>query len=214
MALNLNPSHLLHAYGYLAVFVAPLVESTGIPVPGETVLVVAAVYSATTGRLSLAGVVAAAAAGAILGDNLGYGIGRLAGHQLLVRFGGWVRLNPRRLALLQRFFEHRGPLAVFVARFVAVLRTFGAIAAGAAEMRYRAFLIFNTLGGAAWATAYGLLGFELGRAYDRYGGTLTWVGVGAGLVLLVLAVGGLVVARRRLEHWALGDLDDLPGEEA
>lgn len=214
MALDLDPSHLLHAYGYAAVFAAPLVESTGIPFPGETVLVVAAVYAATTGRLSVVGVVVAATAGAILGDNLGYGIGRVFGHRLLVRFGGWVGLNPGRLALLHRFFEHRGPLAVFVARFVAVIRTFGAIVAGAAEMRYRTFLIFNALGGAAWATAYGLLGFELGRAYHRFGGTLTWVSIGAGLAVLALAVGAIAVARGRLERWALGDPDGVPDSEA
>ncbi len=210
MPLDLSPDHLLHAYGYAAVFAAPLIESTGIPFPGETILLVAAVYAATTGRLSVVGVVAAAAAGAILGDNVGYGLGRLFGHRLLVRFGGWVRLTPERLLLLHRFFEHRGPLAVFAARFIAVLRTFGAIMAGAAEMRYRTFLIFNALGGSAWATGYGLLGFELGRAYDRFGGTLTWVGVGAGIALLVLAVGGLIVARTRLERWALGDPGNLP----
>ncbi|MGH7643628.1 MAG: DedA family protein [Candidatus Dormibacteria bacterium] len=211
MALDLSPDHLLHAYGYAAVFVAPLVESTGIPFPGETVLVVAAVYAATTGHLSIAGVVLAAAVGAIMGDNLGYGLGRLFGHRLLLRFGGWIRLTPPRLSQLHRFFEHRGPLAVFVARFVAVVRTFGAIVAGAAEMRYRTFLLFNALGGAAWATAYGLLGFELGRAYHRFGGALTWISVGAGialLALLALLALGLIVARSRLEHWALGDPDE------
>ena len=212
MALDLNPGHLLHAYGYAAVFAAPLVESTGIPFPGETVLVAAAVYAATTGRLSVVGVIVAAAAGAIMGDNLGYGIGRIAGRAVLVRFGGWIRLDRRRLALLHRFFEHRGPLAVFVARFIAVLRTFGAIVAGAAEMRYRTFLFFNALGGAAWATAYGLVGFELGRAYHRFGGALTWVSIGAAILLVVLAVGGMVLARGRLERWALGDMDDVPGE--
>ncbi|HUY25457.1 MAG TPA: DedA family protein [Candidatus Saccharimonadales bacterium] len=205
MALDLNPDHLLHAYGYAAIFAAPLVESTGIPFPGETILVAGAVYAAVSGRLSLAGVVAAAAAGAILGDNLGYGIGRAVGSRLLQRFGGWVRLSPERLQLLQRFFARRGAPAIFVARFIIVLRTFGALVAGAAEMRYRKFLLFNALGGAAWATAYGLLGFELGRAYKRFGGTVGWFSVGAGIALLVLAALALVLVRRRLERWALGD---------
>lgn len=204
----------MHAYGYVAVFAAPLVESTGIPFPGETVLLLAAVYAATTGRLSVLGVVLAAAAGAILGDNFGYGIGRLFGRALLVRFGGWVRLTPRRLRLLDRFFQHRGPLAVVLARFITVLRTFGAIFAGAARMRYRTFVLFNALGGAAWATAYGLLGFELGRAYHRFGGALSWVSLGAGLALLVLVTGGLILARRRLERWAVGDSDELPRSAA
>ncbi|HEY6539042.1 MAG TPA: DedA family protein [Candidatus Dormibacteraeota bacterium] len=210
MAIDLNPDHLLHAYGYFAVLAGPLVESTGVPFPGETVLVLAAVYSATTGKLSIVGVVAAAAAGAILGDNLGYGIGRLVGREVLERYGRWVRLDARRLGLLHRFFERRGPLAVFVARFIAVLRTFGAIVTGAAHMRYPTFLVFNALGGAAWATAYGVAGFELGRAYHRFGGALTWVSVAAGGLLLVAAVGGLLLARPRLERWALGDPGDNP----
>jgi len=212
VTLDLNPDHLLHTYGYLAVFVSPLVESTGVPFPGETVLVLAAVYSATTGRLSLVGVVAAAAAGAILGDNFGYGIGRLAGRALLERFGGWVRLDRARLNLLHRFFEHRGPLGVFIARFIAVLRTWGAIAAGAAAMRYRTFLLFNALGGAVWATAYGLVGFELGGAYHRYGGDLSWISLAAGIAVLLLILGGIVLARHRLERWALGDPEDVSGE--
>ncbi|MGC1185319.1 MAG: DedA family protein [Candidatus Dormiibacterota bacterium] len=205
MNLDLNPDHLLHTYGYLAVFASPLVESTGVPFPGETVLVLAAVYAATTGRLSLVGVVAAAAAGAILGDNLGYGIGRLAGHALLIRLASWVRIDRTRLDLLHRFFEHRGPLAVFIARFIAVLRTFGAVVAGAAEMRYPTFLAFNALGGAVWATVYGVAGFELGRFYHRFGGALSWVGVAAGVVLLLVLVVGVIFARSSLERWALGE---------
>jgi membrane protein DedA with SNARE-associated domain len=211
VALDLNPDHLLRTYGYAAVFAAPLVESTGIPFPGETVLVAGAVYAAVTGRLNLAGVVAAAAAGAILGDNLGYGIGRAVGSRLLERFGGWIRLSPQRLELLQRFFVRRGALAVFVARFIIVLRTFGALVAGAARMPYLKFLPFNALGGAAWATAYGLLGFELGSAYNRFGGSISWIGIGAGIALLLLVVLALVLARRRLERWALGEDDPNQG---
>jgi membrane protein DedA with SNARE-associated domain len=152
----------------------------------------------------------AAAAGAILGDNFGYAIGRFAGHELLERFGSWLHLDARRLALLHRFFARRGSLAVLVARFIAVLRTFGALVAGAAEMPYWQFLIFNALGGAAWATAYGLLGFELGKAYNRLGGTVTGASVVAGIVLLALLVLGLLVARKRLERWAIGDPEESP----
>ncbi|MGH7704915.1 MAG: DedA family protein [Candidatus Dormibacteria bacterium] len=205
MSPDLSPSHLLHSYGYAAVFAAPLVESTGIPFPGETMLLLAAAYAANTGRLSILGVIAAAAAGAILGDNVGYGVGRYAGHELLARFGKWVRLTPSRLALLHRFFARRGRLAVFVARFIAVLRTFGALVAGAAEMPYRHFLIFNALGGAVWAALYGIVGFELGRAYHRFGGAVGWVGIGAGIAIVAAVLVGVVLARRRLERWALGE---------
>lgn len=203
--MNLDPSHLLHTYGYLAVLLAPMVESTGIPFPGETILIAAAAYSAETGRLDLPLVVLAAAAGAILGDNFGYGIGRFFGRGLLERWGGRVGLNPKRLHLLDRFFARRGPLAVFVARFVAVLRTFGALLAGAGEMRYRTFLLFNALGGAAWATAYGLLGYELGRAYQRLSGTVGAASVVLAVVAVVAFFTILFLARKRLERWALGE---------
>ncbi|MGH7609315.1 MAG: DedA family protein [Candidatus Dormibacteria bacterium] len=210
MALDLNPDHLLHTYGYLAIFAAPLIESTGIPFPGETVLLAGAVYASTSGRLSLAGVVAAAAAGAVVGDNFGYLIGRAAGRALLERYGGWVRLTPRRLELLDRFFQLRGPLAVFVARFVVVLRTVGALFAGAAEMRYPVFLLFNALGGAAWATTYGVLGFELGHAYRRLEHSVSGASIIVGAVLLALLLVALVLARRRLERWAVGSAADPP----
>jgi membrane protein DedA with SNARE-associated domain len=203
--MNLDPSQILHTYGYLAVLLAPMVESTGIPFPGETVLIAAAAYSAETGRLDLPVVIAAAAAGAIVGDNFGYGIGRLFGRAVLERWGSKVGLTETRLRLLDRFFKRRGPLAVFVARFVAVLRTFGAILAGAGEMRYPTFLFFNALGGAAWATAYGLLGYELGRAYQRLSGTIGAAAVVIGVAAIVAFVAILFLARERLERWALGD---------
>jgi len=203
--MNLDPSQILHTYGYLAVLLAPMVESTGIPFPGETVLIAAAAYSAETGRLDLPLVIAAAAAGAIVGDNFGYGIGRLFGRAVLERWGSKVGLTETRLRLLDRFFQRRGPLAVFVARFVAVLRTFGAILAGAGEMRYPTFLFFNALGGAAWATAYGLLGYELGHTYQRLSGTIGAAAVVIGLAAIVAFVALLFLARKRLERWALGD---------
>ncbi|MGH7610582.1 MAG: DedA family protein [Candidatus Dormibacteria bacterium] len=204
MSLNLNPDHLLHTYGYLAIFAAPLIESTGLPFPGETVLVAGAVYAAATGHLSLPLVVLAAAGGAVIGDNFGYAIGRMVGRALLDRYGRWVRLTPERLELLDRFYRRRGPLAVVVARFVVVLRSLGALFAGAAEMRYPVFLLFNLLGGAAWATAYGVLGFELGNAYSRLSGTVSVASVAAGAALLAVVVAVMFLARRRLERWALG----------
>ncbi|MHB1527021.1 MAG: DedA family protein [Candidatus Dormibacteria bacterium] len=205
--MNLSPGHLLHAYGYLAVLVAPMVESTGIPFPGETMLILAAVYSAETGRLSLPVVILMAAVGAIMGDNFGYGIGHFFGRRLLERWGRLVGLDHRRLLLLDRFFARRGRLAVFVARFLSVLRTFGAVLAGAGEMPWRTYLLFNALGGAAWATAYGLLGFALGRAYQHLSGTIGAVGVGLAVAVAVVVIVLVFLARKPLERWALGDLD-------
>ncbi len=205
--MNLSPGHLIHVYGYVAVLLAPMVESTGIPFPGETMLILAAVYSAETGRLSLPVVILMAAIGAIVGDNFGYGIGYFFGRRLLERWGHFVGLDHRRLLLLDRFFARRGRLAVFVARFLSVLRTFGAILAGAGEMRWPTYLLFNALGGIAWATAYGVLGFELGKAYQHLSGTIGLIGVVLAVVVAVLAVVLLFLARKPLERWALGDLD-------
>ncbi len=205
--MNLSPSHLIQTYGYVAVVVAPLVESTGVPFPGETTLILAAVYSAETGRLSLPLVIGLAALGAIMGDNFGYGVGRSLGRGVLERWGGRVGLDHRRLLLIDRFFKRRGALAVFVARFISLLRTFGAILAGAGEMPYRTYLIFNALGGMAWATAYGLLGFELGRAYRHLSGAIGTAAEVLAVLVAVAAIASLVLFRKRIEHWALGELD-------
>src|SRR5919202_3857968 len=109
----LDLTHLLSVYGYWAVLVAVGLESTGIPFPGETTLLVAAVYSGTTHRLNIVGVIAAAAAGAILGDNLGFWVGREGGFRLLRRYGTYIRLDERKLKLGQYLFHQPGAKAVF-----------------------------------------------------------------------------------------------------
>lgn len=205
--MNLNPNHLLQTYGYFAVLAGPLVESTGVPFPGETLLILGAAYAADTGKLSLPLIILCAFAGAVMGDNFGYGIGRWLGRQVVDRWGRRVGLNEHRERQIHRFFVRRGPLAVVVARFIALLRTFGALLAGLGEMPYRLFLPFNALGGAAWALAYGLLGFELGKAYSRLSGTLGAVTIGVAVGALALFIVGLVLFRKRLERWALGDDD-------
>ncbi len=203
--MNLSPDHLLQTYGYAAVLAGPLVESTGVPFPGETLLILGAAYSADTGRLSLPLVIFCAFAGAVMGDNLGYAVGRLLDRELVTRWGARVGLTERRQQLIQRFFERRGPLAVVVARFIALLRTFGALLAGVGEMPYRLFLPFNILGGAAWATAYGLLGFELGHAYQQASGAVGAATLALAVAAAVLILGGVVFFRRRLERWLLGE---------
>ena len=205
--MTFSADQFLHSYGYVAMVLAPMVESTGVPSPGETTLILAAVYAADTGRLSLPPIIALAAVGAILGDNFGYGLGRWLGRGLLERWGSRVGLDRRRLLLVDRFFARRGALAVFVARFLSVLRTFGAVLAGAGRMRYRTYLVFNALGGMAWATAYGLLGFELGRAYSRLSGAIGAAALALTALVLIAFLVSLFLFRRPLERWALGDLD-------
>ena len=153
-----NLDSVLATYGYLAVFFFVGIESLGIPVPGETMLVTAAIYAGTTGRLSIFWVIVASSAGAILGDNIGYVIGRTGGYRLLKRYGRYIRLEENRLRLGQYLFHKHGPKVVFFGRFVSVLRIFAAFLAGVNRMHWRRFLIFNAAGGIIWSTLLRLSG--------------------------------------------------------
>ena len=188
--------HLLNTYGYWAVLVFVAIESTGIPFPGETMLLVAAIYAGTTHRLSIALVIAAAASGAILGDNLGFWIGREGGYRLLRRYGRYIRLEERRLKLGQYLFMRHGGKVVFFGRFVAVLRAWAAFLAGTNRMPWPRFLFFNAAGGIIWATLYGLGGYFLGDNVHRLTGTIGTVA----LVLAVLVIIAFLVFLRRNEH--------------
>jgi membrane protein DedA with SNARE-associated domain len=199
---------LLQRYGYTAVFVLPMLESVGLPVPGETMLLAAAVYAATTGRLSIAGVVLAAAAGSVLGGNLGYLVGRRGGRGLALRYGRFFLVRERQLRLGERFFARHGSRAVFVARFVAVLRTVTSFLAGVSRMHLPSFLAFNAAGGVAWALFYGLGAYALGRQFSRYQALFTGLGLGLAAVAIVGIGLGLFFGRDRFERWALGSEDD------
>jgi membrane protein DedA with SNARE-associated domain len=200
--------HLLATYGYLAVLLFVAIESTGIPFPGETMLLVAAIAAGTTHQLSIALVIVAAASGAILGDNLGFWVGREGGYRLLRRYGRYVRLEERRLKLGQYLFLKHGGKVVFFGRFVAVLRTWAAFLAGTNRMRWPRFLLFNAAGGIVWATLYGVGGYFLGDNIHRVTGPI-------GIVLLVLAVllilAGIVIVRRNEQRLADEAERALPG---
>lgn len=174
-------TYLLHIYGYWAVLVFVSIESIGIPFPGETMLLVAAIYAGTTHQLFIPFVIAAAAAGAIIGDNIGFVIGREGGYRLLRRYGHYILLNERKLKLGQYLFKKHGGKVVFFGRFIAVLRALAAFLAGTNRMQWPRFLIFNALGGIVWATIYGMGGYLLGKNIQRFTGP-------AGTVLIILAV--------------------------
>ena len=178
-----NLDSLLATYGYLAVFFFVGVEGIGIPIPGETMLVTAAIYSGTTGRLSIVGVIAASAAGAIVGNNIGYVIGRTGGYPLLRRYGRYIALEEKRLRLGQYFFDKHGSKVVFFGRFIAVLRIFAAFLAGVNRMHWRRFLIFNAAGGIIWSTIYGVAAYLLGKQLLRLSGR-----VDLALVIVAVAV--------------------------
>ena len=189
-------SQLIATYGYLAVFAGVAIESTGIPFPGETTLLIASIYAGTTHHLGIALIIAAAAAGAIAGDNLGFFVGREGGYRLVLRFGARVHLSERKLKLGQYLFMRHGGKVVFFGRFVSILRAWSAFLAGVNRMTWRRFLVFNGLGGVTWATIYGLGGYMLGNNMYRVSGS---VGL-AVLVVVVIAMIGFFWLLRRNEQ--------------
>ena len=183
-----NLDSLLATYGYLAVFVFVGIESIGIPVPGETMLVTAAIYAGTTGRLSIFWVIVASSAGAIVGDNIGYVIGRTGGYRLIKRYGPYIRLEENRLRLGQYLFHKHGSKVVFFGRFISVLRIFAAFLAGVNRMHWRRFLLFNAAGGIVWSTLYGTAAYLLGQQLLRLSGPVDLVLaiVGIGVIIAVI----------------------------
>src|SRR2546429_427925 len=146
-------SGLVASYGYVVLFFLVGLESLGLPLPGETALVTAAAFAAL-GHLSIYGVVATAVAAAVIGDNGGYWIGRTGGIALVRRYGRFLHLNEAHLERARHFFARHGPPTVFIGRFVALLRTWTAVLAGAAPMPYGRFLLFNPLRAVWWGTAF------------------------------------------------------------
>lgn len=208
--------HLLSTYGYLAVLLFVGIESTGIPFPGETMLIAAAVYAGTTHHLVIPFVIAAAAIGAILGDNLGFWVGREGGYRLLRRYGHVVHLDDRKLKLGQYLFLKHGGKVVFFGRFVAVLRAWAAFLAGTDRMPWPRFLVFNAAGGVLWAVIYGLGGYVLGDHIHAFTGPF---GIAVIVIAAVLLVGVFFYIRRnekRLEDIAEkelpGPLSENPGK--
>ncbi len=194
--------HLLGEYGYGLVFTVIALEAMGVPFPGESMIIGAAVYCATTGRLSIYGVVPAAVAGAIMGDNFGYLIGRWAGFRLLRRYGRHVGLNDKRLDLGRYLFKRHGGKVVFVGRFIAILRTFVALLAGANHMEWKTFLLWNAVGGVVWATLYGVAAYLLGNVMRQIAGP---IGYALAAVAVGVVVGAVILLRRneaRLEETA------------
>jgi membrane protein DedA with SNARE-associated domain len=152
-------------YGYAAAFGLIFLESLGIPVPGEGILIVTALLAARTHQLNIALVVATASVAAFVGTGLSYYLGRWAGAPLLARFGDYVGLSAARRRLGQYLFLRQGAKIVFIGRFVAFLRAFEGLLAGANRMPAGRFFLFNALGAVAWTSAVGLGAFYFGRAF-------------------------------------------------
>ena len=177
---------LVQTYGLWMVFLLIMLESTGLPVPGESVLVSAALYAGSTHGIGIAPVIATAALAAVVGDNIGYLIGRTVGFHILVRYGRYIHLDDARLKVGQYLFLQHGGKIVFFGRFFALLRAFAALLAGVNHMAWPRFLMMNALGGICWAALFGL------GAY-RFGETMTKVAGPVGAVILLAGL-GLVIA--------------------
>ncbi|HEX3630401.1 MAG TPA: DedA family protein [Candidatus Dormibacteraeota bacterium] len=192
-------TNLVQHYGYLAVFVVIALESLGIPLPGETTLITAALYAGATHQLNIEGVILAAIAGAIVGDNIGYLLGHWGGYRLLVRYGRYIRLDQAKVKVARHLFHRYGGRVVFFGRFVSILRAYAAFLAGVSRMPWRRFLVFNASGGIVWATLYGSAAYVFGHAVEQLSRPVAIV---VGVFAAIIVVIGVIVVRqqeRRLE---------------
>jgi membrane protein DedA with SNARE-associated domain len=194
--------------GYPVMFLLVMAESSGVPIPGETALIGAALL-ASQGKLKIELVILLAAAAAIVGDNIGYVIGRKGGRWLLERPGRFHRQRLQVLATGEPFFERHGPKAVFFGRFILGLRVWASWLAGATRMRWRSFAFWNACGGIAWATGVGLLAYFLGNSA---GNVVQAFGL-YGLAAFIVAVGGAFFAHRHHRRQLAGK-DEEPAANA
>jgi membrane protein DedA with SNARE-associated domain len=187
---------LVAEYGLYAVFVIVMLESAGVPLPGETALVLASIYAGATGDLNIAQVIAVAAAGAIIGDNMGFWVGRHYGMPLLKRYGRLIHIDERRLAFGEAMFRRHGAKIVFFGRFIAILRIFAALLAGVNRFGWGQFLFYNAAGGIVWATVFGFGGYFFGEAIHRFTGPIGLIA----LVCVILGIGISWWVVKRQEH--------------
>jgi membrane protein DedA with SNARE-associated domain len=192
LAALVNVNHLVEVSGYPLLFLIVMAEASGVPVPGETGLITAGIL-ASRHKLQIEPVIALAAAGAIVGDNIGYLIGRKGGRWLLERPGRFHRQRVQALQSGETFFERHGPKAVFLGRFVLGLRVWASWLAGATHMRWRSFFLWNALGGITWATAIGLVAYFIGHTA---GNAIETFGL-YGLAAVLLAVASALFMHRR-----------------
>jgi len=183
-------THLLVQHGLIILFALVAMESAGVPLPGETALIAAAIL-ASQGHYGIEWVIAIAATAAIIGDNVGYWIGRQGGRTLLERWEPVARHAQRVLPPAERFFERHGGKTVFIARFVAFLRVTAAWIAGVTKMPWWRFFLWNAAGGICWAVAIGLVAYESGKAAAD---AISHFGLyAAGAIGAVVAAGAVIV---------------------
>ncbi|CEF40840.1 hypothetical protein ASN_1484 [Acetobacter senegalensis] len=184
---------LFSQYGYAVVGVVVMLESMGLPLPAESLIITAALFCATTHKLHITGVIIAAVTGAIMGDNFGYLLGRALGLKLLQKYGPKIGLTPERLLLGRYVFLKHGGSVVFFGRFIAVLRMFVALLAGANHMPWHTFLWHNALGGICWAGGYAFCTYMLGNEVLKLSGP---VGIGFGVCAIIIITASFLFLKR------------------
>lgn len=184
---------LIHSYGLVVLFAVVMLESMGMPLPGETALVTTALYAGSTHSIGVFPVIGVASAAAIIGDNIGYLVGRTLGARLIARYGHHIGLTEDRLKVGQYMFMRHGGKIVFFGRFVAFLRTFAAVLAGANRMPWGHFLLMNALGGICWACVFGGSAYLFGEKIRLVEGPIKLVLLALGAALVIA---GIVFFRR------------------
>lgn len=180
-------------YGYWAVFLGIAVENMGIPLPGETIVIVGG-FLAGSGELNYWLVLVSAIAGAVLGDNFGYWVGRIGGWQLLVKVGSFFRIQEQQLELAKDRYSQNAVQAVFLGRFVTILRIFAGPLAGITKMPYKQFLLCNFSGAAVWASTIVSLAYFLGKVVtlEQIVSWVTQLGIAALLVVIAVLLAPVI----------------------
>ncbi len=200
MLAALFATHTLHRLlaedGYAAVALFVMVESLGIPFPGETMVITASLYAGATHDLVVSLIWLSAAAGAIVGDNIGFAVGHWGGYALARRYGSKVHLDEAKLKVGRLVFERHGGKVVFFGRFVSILRTYAAFLAGTNRMLYARFLLFNAAGAVIWSGIYALAFYYAGSALTRFRAPVDYALGGLAAVVVI----GFIVWLRRQEQ--------------
>ncbi len=190
-------TELVMRFGYIAVFLLIFFECAGVPLPGEVTLVSASIFSGTTHQLGISYIIAAAAAGAVLGGNLGYWFGRRYGFTFLHRYGRYIHLTAPRLKIGQWLFRKYGGRIVFLGRFTALLRAYAAMLAGANKYPAHHFFVWNAGGAVVWAFVFGVGGFFFGHSIKYVSGPISI----ALLVAAIVGAIGLLLMFKKHEAW-------------
>jgi len=189
--------HLIHDYGLVVVAGVIGLESVGLPIPGESVLIAASIFAGSHHELNIVEVILTAAAAAIVGQMVGYVIGREFGYWLLLRYGPYLRITEGRIKLGEYLFLRHGGKIIIVARFIPLLRALAGILAGANRMPWRQFMLANIFGALVWAAFFGFAAFVFGRQMERLAGPLVIV-IGIATVI-VIAIGANFVGRHEAQ---------------